>query len=82
MIERYQVRKMFTYHRPQGDQQERYDRINEAAYEFACVILDNTKSCAEQTLAIRDVQRARMMANAGVALGDQENESDVQQAGA
>lgn len=78
MITKDQVRKMFTYYRPQGDQQERYDRITEAAYQFALVILDNTKSCAEQTLAIRDVQRARMMANASVALGDQENESDVQ----
>lgn len=77
MFDKAQVRNMFTYHRPEGDQQERYDRINEAAYEFACVILDNTQSCAEQTLAIRDVQRARMMANAGVALGDQENESTL-----
>lgn len=64
------VKKLFQYYRPQGDQQERYDRINAAALAFATVIQDNTEECAEQTLAIRDVQRARMMGNAAVAIGD------------
>lgn len=69
------VKKLFQYYPPQGDQQKRYYRINAAALDFATVIQENTEECAEQTLAIRDVQRARMMANAAVALGDQENES-------
>ena len=67
---RMNLQDMFTYHPPMGDQAERYERINDAARAFAVAVQQNTKECAEQTLAIRDIQRARMMANAAVALGD------------
>ena len=58
---------LFTFHPPAGNQGAHYTAINEAAKEFALVILRNTPHSAEQTLAIRDVQRARMMANASIA---------------
>lgn len=64
-----QIVNLFTYHAPHGDQAERYERINKAAQAFAlevisCVPADST----ERTLAIRDIQRARMMANAAIAI--------------
>lgn len=77
---RLDLEKLFQYYPPQGNQQERYNKINAAALAFATVIQENTEECAEQTLAIRDVQRARMMGNAAVALGDA-SVANVQQAG-
>lgn len=63
---------VFTYHAPKGDQQGRYECIRDAAKELANVIIANSPGSAEQTLALRDVQRAVMMANAAIAI----NESD------
>jgi hypothetical protein len=63
-----QLRKMFTYHPPQNDQVERYQRIRDAALAFAGEILSCAPESAERTLAIRDVQRASMMANAAIAI--------------
>jgi hypothetical protein len=69
------VKRLFKYYPPEGDQPERYERINDAARAFAVVVQLNTQECAEQTLAIRDIQRARIMANAAVALGDNQDAS-------
>lgn len=61
---------IFTYHRPFGDQTERYTQLREAAKTFAQTIVELTPRSAEQTLAIRDVQRAVMMANAAIACNE------------
>lgn len=63
----------FTYHRPFGDQGDRYELLRAAGGEFAKTILMLTPPSAEQTLALRDVQRAVMMANAAIALNEKES---------
>ena len=62
--------EIFVYHVPFGDQAERYTKLREAAKAYAQTILDLTPSSPEQTLAIRDVQRASMMANASIAINE------------
>lgn len=66
------LEKIFTYHPPKGDQTQRYETIRAYALEFAKLIRDLTPRSAEQTLAIRDVQRAVMMANAAIAINESE----------
>lgn len=63
---------VFTYHKPFGDQPERYVAIREKAKEFAKLIVELTPASAEQTLALRDLQRCMMMANAAIAINEKE----------
>lgn len=65
-----EIENRFTYHAPVGDQAERYKKISEAAKQLALVIKENTPDCADQTVAIRKVEEARMAANATIALNE------------
>jgi hypothetical protein len=67
------VDSLFSYHKPKGDQQERYDRMTVAAKAYASAILDNCPSTPERTLAIRKLQEARMWANASIALNEHDS---------
>lgn len=60
--------QLFKYHAPEGDQPERYDRINAAAKALAQAIFENCPPSADTTHAIRQVRDARMWANAAIAL--------------
>jgi hypothetical protein len=60
----------FHYHAPNADQVERYGKINEAAKNLALVIKANTIECADQTVAIRQVELARMLANQTIACNE------------
>ena len=62
-----ELEKQFTYQKPSGDQPQRYEKINEAAKNFAKVVLENCPSCADRTHAIRVIRDARMWANASIA---------------
>lgn len=64
------VDHVFTYHAPKGNQLERYQRIRDAGRAFAQVLLIECPESAERTLALRDVQRAVMMANAAIAVNE------------
>lgn len=64
------LENMFTYHRPTPDQGDRYNRLRAAAKTYAEAIDSICPDSAEKTLAIRDVQRASMMANAAIALNE------------
>lgn len=57
----------FTYHRPTDEQLDRYVNIRDAAREFAGVVLRNTPASADQTVAIRKIREAVMVANASIA---------------
>ncbi len=59
---------VFTYHKPEGDDPERYEAIRNAAKEFVRVLCLNTAKCADQSAAIRHVREAVMTANASIAL--------------
>jgi hypothetical protein len=64
------LKNLFTYHAPKGDQAERYGKISEAALHFAEVVIDNTPVCADQTVAIRQIALARMLSNATIACNE------------
>lgn len=57
----------FTYHPPTEEQIDQYTNIREAAKRFAQVIAANTPNSADQTVAIRKVREATMVANAAIA---------------
>ena len=61
---------VFTYHAPKGDQLARYEQIRTTAKTLADCILRNCPSSAERTLALRNVQRSVMMANASIAINE------------
>ena len=63
-----QLKTIFTYHAPRGDQPERYAKIREAGWFLAKTILECCPDCADRTVAIRRVREAVMVANAAVAL--------------
>lgn len=66
------LENLFRYHRPKGDQPERYERLRAAAKAFAQVILDTTPGGPDQTASIRKVREAVMTANASIAIGEAE----------
>lgn len=61
------LKNWFTYHIPNGDQQKRYQTVRDAALVFAQCVLENTPSCADQTVALRRVREAVLLANQTIA---------------
>ena len=63
---------VFSYHKPFGDQPQRYEAIRAKAKELATVILLATPKCADQSAAIRKLREAVMTANAAIAINEKE----------
>ncbi len=60
---------LFTHHPPRDDSEaRRYERIREAAKQFAKALESNCPSGADLNAAIRHVREATMTANASIAL--------------
>lgn len=57
----------FTYHPPKEGQPERYTELREAAKAFARLIVANTPSSREQSLALTNLEQATFWANAAIA---------------
>ena len=57
----------FTYHPPQGDQVERYERLRGAGREFAELLAELCPSSPELSRAVARVDEAVMNANAAIA---------------
>ena len=64
------LKNIFTYHAPSGSQVERYAELRAAALAYAETVVRLTPASAEQTLAIRSIQQASMMANAAIAINE------------
>jgi hypothetical protein len=62
------VAEFFKYHAPNETTVPKYAAINQAAKNFAEVILANCPRGADRSAAIRLIRDARMTANASVAL--------------
>lgn len=62
------VESVFTYHPPQDGDPEKYALIRGHAKVLAAIILDQTKSCADQQAAIRHLRDCVACANAAIAL--------------
>jgi hypothetical protein len=61
---------IFTYHKPFADQTDRYEQLRAKAKEYAELVIKLTPDSPEQQLAIRDIQRSVMMANAAIAVNE------------
>jgi hypothetical protein len=62
------VEIIFTYHPPTPQQIPKYNKIREAAREFALVLMTETPSSADQSAALRLLRECVMTANASIAL--------------
>lgn len=60
--------ELFKYHAPTDVTIPKYAAINQAAKNFAEVILQNCPHSADRSDAIRKIREARMTANAAIAL--------------
>ena len=68
LITEDKLREIFTYHAPEGDQPERYERIRQAGLELALTIHRDCPISADASTAIRKIREAVMTANAAIAL--------------
>lgn len=59
---------IFCYHKPEPDQLPKYEAIREGAKVFAKCIRDNSPGSPDQTVALRKIREAVMVANASIAL--------------
>lgn len=59
---------LFRYHPPTDSTIPKFAAINQAAKNFAEVVLQNCPASADRSAAIRSIRDARMTANAAVAL--------------
>jgi len=66
------VENNFTYHKPHGDQPQRYQQLRDAAKQFAVAIQNLTPESREQSLAITNLEQAVMWANAAIARNESE----------
>ncbi len=57
----------FTYHAPTPEQVQRYNQLREAAKSFALLIVELTPPSREQSLALTELEKAVMFANAAIA---------------
>jgi hypothetical protein len=64
------LENIFSYHKPHGDQPERYERIRAYAKGLATEIFHLCPESPERTLALRKVQEACMFANASIAINE------------
>lgn len=62
------IERLFTFHPPEGDEAARYKAITAAARSLAETIARVCPPGPETTLAIQSVSRARMDANAAIAV--------------
>lgn len=60
--------ELFSYHPPTVETLPKFSAINQAAKNFAEVILQNCPPSADRSAAIRQIREARMTANAAISL--------------
>lgn len=63
----YDVDNIYKYHAPKGDQPKRYEALRAKAKELAVLIIKLCPESPERTLALRDIERGVMMANASIS---------------
>ena len=69
------VKRRFTYHKPVADQNNRYDAITEHTRNLALLYVRLCPPSRELSTALTLLAQARMMANAGIAINEQEHDA-------
>ena len=67
MAKDYPLVNWFTYHAPNAEQVVRYQRIRDAALEFARVLQECGAEGPDLTTGLRKVREAVMTVNQGIA---------------
>jgi hypothetical protein len=67
-----EIDNIFTYHKPFGNQPERYIALRDKAKELALMISALCPDSREKSLAITSLQATVMWANAAIALHEVE----------
>ena len=67
-----QIQNTFTYHKPFGDQPQRYEQIRADAKVMALTIQECCPESREKSLALTNLQQAVMWANASIAINETE----------
>lgn len=67
-----QIKDIFTYHRPFGDQPKKYEQLRDEAKILAILIQELCPESREKSLAITNLQQAIMWANASIAINEKE----------
>ena len=62
----------YSYHRPFGDQQKRYEAIRCAAMHFADTVSIMTPESSERSRALDKLDEAMFLANAAIARNEKE----------
>ncbi len=62
-----EIENRFRYHAPTPEARRRHEAITEASIVFAKVVRDNVPFGRGQSLALTDIESARMWANQGIA---------------
>ncbi len=65
-----QIENTFTYHRPFGNQPQRYEDLRNEAKSLAKTIQQACPESREKSLAITSLQQAIMWANASIAINE------------
>lgn len=71
-----QIENNFSYHKPTGDQPEKYELIRAIGREFAYSIDSYVPNSREKSLAMTKLEEAVMWANAGIARNTPDKEAD------
>ena len=67
-----ELENAFTYHKPIGDQPERYEKIRNAAKELAYLIFESCPESRERSIAFTRLRDVAMWANASIACNELE----------
>ena len=65
----------FTYHRPFGNQPERYEELRSKAKELAFLIVTSCPESRELSVALTNLEQAVFWANASIARNEKEDET-------
>lgn len=68
----------FTYHKPFGDQPQRYEALRGMAKQMATLIQGACPESREKSLAFTHLQEAVMWANASIAINEKEYVDSIQ----
>ena len=66
------IENTFTYHKPFGDQPDRYENIRANARALAKILETSCPDSREKSLALTNLQQTVMWANASIAINEQE----------
>ncbi len=71
------IENNFTYHKPFGDQSERYEKLRNKAKELALLILELCPESREKSLANTKLEESIMWANSSIARNEKEVKDEI-----